>query len=68
MSLYQVREIDVERRRFLVSLRLSDCIPEGSGTDPGNTVTLLEKFLQEREQILNHLSQTSGKTPHPPHP
>ncbi|KAL9983734.1 hypothetical protein ACROYT_G005955 [Oculina patagonica] len=56
----KVTEIDVERQRFLVSLKMSDCCPaqsvEGSLL-PG--VEVLENYLSERRKIIQHLASSS---------
>lgn len=56
-SLLQVQEIDPERQRFIVSLRPSDCFPEET---EDNALELLKTYLVERQQIIEHLSSTSG--------
>ena len=59
----QVTEIDVERQRFLVSLKMSDCCPDQSteaSSAPG--VELLESYLSERRDIFQQLASSSGKT------
>ena len=59
----QVTEIDVERQRFLVSLKMSDCCPDQNteaSAEPG--VELLESYLSERRHIIQQLASSSGKT------
>ncbi|KAJ7376225.1 hypothetical protein OS493_036048 [Desmophyllum pertusum] len=56
----KVTEIDVERQRFLVSLKLSSCCPDQSvegSTAPG--VELLENYLSERQKIVQQLASSS---------
>lgn len=56
-SLLQVKEIDPERQRFIVSLRPSDCFSEETEDD---ALELLKTYLVERQKIIEHLSSTSG--------
>jgi len=56
-----VTEIDVERQRFLVSLKPSECCPDKSvNGSPGNGVELLENYLLERQKIVHQLAASSG--------
>nr|XP_058962333.1 protein RRP5 homolog [Pocillopora verrucosa] len=57
----KVTEIDEERQRFLVSLKMSDCCPEiivEGSSDPA--VELLENYLFERQKIVQQLASSSG--------
>ncbi|RMX61399.1 hypothetical protein pdam_00018294 [Pocillopora damicornis] len=56
----KVTEIDEERQRFLVSLKMSDCCPEiivEGSSDPA--VELLENYLFERQTIVQQLASSS---------
>ncbi|XP_022789365.1 protein RRP5 homolog [Stylophora pistillata] len=56
----KVTEIDEERQRFLVSLKMSDCCPEKTiegSSDPG--AELLENYLSERQKIVQQLASSS---------
>ena len=56
-------EIDLDRQRFLVSLKPSECFPDETAESSGRTasgVELLENYLLERQKILHQLAASSG--------
>lgn len=62
---FQIIEIDSERRRFLVSLKPSDCYPEKEGEEKDNSnatfgIDLLDGRIQERDEILENFQNMPG--------
>ena len=52
----QVTEVDKEKGRFLISLRLSQCPPQSD-----ESLLLLEDYMLETEKLCRRLGESSGK-------
>ena len=57
----QVTEVSTDRKRFLVSLKLSDCKPGNDAKGVCSGLDLLQDLLVERKLIMENLASKSGK-------
>ena len=58
--LYQVKEIEQNKKRFLVSLKLSECSTKKNVKTCPTNIKLLQDLLAERKLIMENLATRSG--------